>query len=274
MQREERPIGQVPVRRQVRLAVVAVLDRVHIPLAIEPAERLHPARPVRRHHEDQQLERDQARQDGEAGSAPGRRIGPARGHASRLIREPRSRAYRRPNRRSISARLSLSTVGRPWLQVAARGVASICRSSASISAGCSRRPARMLPWQARRASTASSRCCERDGLAAVGQLVGEVAQQRRRVGGAEAGGQRARPAPRRRRSPRSPARGRAAPAHAASKRAAVGRAAGRPRPAAASGCVRTPPAACCARSASWVSRSWAACWSTSTRLPSAATARM
>ena len=46
----------------------------------------------------------------------------------------RRHAQRRPNRRSISALLSLSTVGRPWLQVAARGVASICRSSASISA--------------------------------------------------------------------------------------------------------------------------------------------
>jgi hypothetical protein len=53
--------------------------------------------------------------------------------------------YRRPNSRSSSPRESFKNVGRPWLHVAARGVASICRSSASISGAPSRRPARMLP---------------------------------------------------------------------------------------------------------------------------------
>ena len=56
-----------------------------------------------------------------------------------------ARRYRRPNIFSISPLDSFSTVGRPWLQVAARGVASIRRSRALISASVSRRPARMLP---------------------------------------------------------------------------------------------------------------------------------
>ena len=134
-----------------------------------------------------------------------------------------AQAQRRPNSRSISARVSFSTVGRPWLQVAARGVASICRSRASISAACRRRPARMLPWQARRASTASSRAAQRRS-----SRRSRPARRRGRAAAAPGRGRRGRPAargpaPRRRRTP--PARGpaRAASSAAASRRRAVGR---------------------------------------------------
>ena len=98
-------------------------------------------------------------------------------------------AYRRPNSFSISAFDSLRKVGRPWLHVAARGVASIWRSSASISAPFNRRPARIEPWQASRAITASSRAFQRRGLVELLQFVGQIAQQRPRLGRAERGRQ-------------------------------------------------------------------------------------
>jgi hypothetical protein len=60
-------------------------------------------------------------------------------------RRSRQSPYRRPNSFSISPLLSFRKVGRPWLQVAARGVASIARNSASISGWVSRRPARTEP---------------------------------------------------------------------------------------------------------------------------------
>ena len=52
----------------------------------------------------------------------------------------------------MSAKGSVTTVGRPWLQVPLLGVRSISRRSASISAGRRRRPRRTEPWQAARES--------------------------------------------------------------------------------------------------------------------------
>ena len=176
-----------------------------------------------------------------------------------------------PERRSISALDSLRKVGRPWLHVAARGVASIWRSSASISAAFSRRPARIAAVAGQPRDHRVQPRVQRRGLVQLRQFVGEVAQQRPRLGRAERRGQRAHQHRARRRTPRSP--GRAAPVRRRAPAAGRRRpAAGRPPPAAAAAGVRTPPSSICSRSASWVSRSCAACWSTSTRLPSAATA--
>ena len=102
-----------------------------------------------------------------------------------MSRSPILLPHRRPNSRSISAFDSLRNVGRPWLHVAARGVASIWRSSASISAAFNLRPARIEPWHASRAITASSRACKRVALVERRQFVGEVAQQRSRFGCAQ-----------------------------------------------------------------------------------------
>ena len=60
----------------------------------------------------------------------------------------RLRDQRRENSFSMSASLSSIWVGRPWLHCPVNGVLSMSRSSAFISSGLSRRPARTLPWQA------------------------------------------------------------------------------------------------------------------------------
>src|SRR5690348_15292313 len=64
--------------------------------------------------------------------------------------------YFLPNSFSISPWPSFTHVGRPWLHWPERGVTSISRSSAFISATESTRPARTEPWQAMVAATWSS----------------------------------------------------------------------------------------------------------------------
>src|SRR5207248_5378236 len=65
-------------------------------------------------------------------------------------------SHLRPNNFSISAWPSFTHVGRPWLHWPERGVTSISRSSAFISATESTRPALTEPWQAMVAATWSS----------------------------------------------------------------------------------------------------------------------
>ena len=101
--------------------------------------------------------------------------------------------------------------------------------------------------------------CVSSGL---GELVGDVAQQRRRVGGAQSGGQgpdQTAPGP----NPSISRPSRASAAASASSRAAS--AGGRSTTAgSSSGWARTAALHTAARNASWVRRSCAACWSTST----------
>ena len=84
---------------------------------------------------------------------------------------------RLPNSFSISAWPSFTQVGRPWLHWPDRGVTSISRSSAFISATESTRPALTDPWQAMVADDMVELLLKRKGAAELGELGRQIREQ-------------------------------------------------------------------------------------------------